>query len=235
MTHTTELVHVPVPGTDRQITATLIDGTPMVSLRHACDSLGIDIEGQRRKLNGKSWATAVMSTAVADDGKVREMTMIDRRTLTMWLATIDENRVNEAARPTLIAFQAQAADALDAYFHEPPVSQFDVLRAAIDQIETAQREAERAKAIAERTEARLDAIEGRHDWFTALAYARLNELPTHTKYLRKLGKHAAIIAKTRGIEPNPVQHQLYGLVNSFPAWVWENAATHHTTTDQADQ
>lgn len=40
--------------------------------------------------------------------------MIDRRTLTMWLATLDENRVAEAARPVVVAFQAEAADALDA-------------------------------------------------------------------------------------------------------------------------
>lgn len=52
------------------------------------------------------------------DDQRREYTMIDRRTLTMWLATIDENRVSDEARPVLIAFQAGAADALDAYFHE---------------------------------------------------------------------------------------------------------------------
>lgn len=44
--------------------------------------------------------------------------MVDRRTLTMWLATIDTSRVSEATRPTLEAYQLEAADALDAYFHE---------------------------------------------------------------------------------------------------------------------
>lgn len=44
--------------------------------------------------------------------------MIDRRTFTMWLGGLDENRVAEDARPALIAFQAEAADALDAYFHD---------------------------------------------------------------------------------------------------------------------
>lgn len=113
-----ELVPVPVPGTDRQIMATVIDGKPFVSLRHACEAIGIDVESQRKKLNGKSWAVAVMSTATAADGKAYETTMIDRRTFTMWLATIDTNRVGPEARPIIEAFQAEAADALDAYFNE---------------------------------------------------------------------------------------------------------------------
>ena len=36
----------------------------------------------------------------------------------MWLATIDTNRVSEVARPTLEAYQLEAANALDAYFHK---------------------------------------------------------------------------------------------------------------------
>ncbi len=226
---TAALVPVAVPGTDRQIMATLVDGKPMVSLRHACDVCGLDPENQRRKLKGKSWATTVLSTVLAADGRAREMLMVDRRTLTMWLATLDERRVAAAARPGVIAYQAQAADALDAYFNKravtaPAVNQFDVLRAAIDQIEAAQREAEEAKAIAIKTEARLDAIEGKHDWFSAIAYARLNDLPTSGQYLKKLGSCAGRIGRSHGVEPTQVQHQLWGWVNSWPAWVWDLAA-----------
>ncbi|AXQ63910.1 antirepressor [Gordonia phage Horus] len=115
---TANLIPIAVPGTDSQIMVTVIDGKPMVSLRHSCEAIGIDTENQRKKLAGKSWATTVLITAVAEDGRPREMTMIDRRTFTMWLATIDTNRVSEAARPIIEAFQAEAADALDAYFHE---------------------------------------------------------------------------------------------------------------------
>lgn len=112
-----DLVPVPVPGTDRQIMATLVDGKPMVSIRHACEAIGIDADNQVRKLKAKSWACTVMST-VQVGGQGREMAMIDRRTFTMWLATVDTNRVSEAARPIIEAFQSEAADALDAYFHE---------------------------------------------------------------------------------------------------------------------
>lgn len=115
----TELVPISVPGTDRQIMAALIDGKPMVSPRHACDVAGLDYSAQIRRLNRTSWATVAMTTMVAADGKTRELAMIDRRTFTMWLATIDTARVkSDETRAIIDAFQVEAADALDAYFNE---------------------------------------------------------------------------------------------------------------------
>lgn len=226
---TAELVPVNVPGTDRAIMATRIDGKPVVSIRHACEAIGLEPARQIQKLNSRSWATVYMTPTVAADGKTRSMAMVDRRTFTMWLATLDASRVSVDARPIIEAFQAEAGDALDAYFNEraiaaPAMNQLDVLRAALDQIEAAQRDAAEARAIAANTEARLDAIEGKHDWFSAIAYARLNGLPTYSAYLRKLGSCAGRIGRSHGIEPTQVQHQLYGWVNSWPAWVWDLAA-----------
>ncbi|TAJ46333.1 MAG: phage antirepressor [Herbiconiux sp.] len=106
----------------------------LVSIRHACDNIGVDYSRQLKKLREKTWATVVLKATVADDGKSREMAMIDRRTFTMWLATIEPSRVAPEVRPVLDAFQSEAADALDAYFHEggainpaATVDQLDVL------------------------------------------------------------------------------------------------------------
>ncbi|WP_166905972.1 phage antirepressor N-terminal domain-containing protein [Mycobacterium sp. DL440] len=115
---TAELVQIAIPGTDRKVMAARVSGREIVSLRHACEAIGLATDSQRRKLNARSWATVTQEVSVAEDGKPREMTMIDRRTFTMWLGGIDENRVSSDARPVLIAFQAEAADALDAYFNE---------------------------------------------------------------------------------------------------------------------
>lgn len=223
-----DLVPVPVPGAD-DLMATQAGGREWAALKPMCDSLGIDTWTQQRKLNAKSWATTSIMTVVAGDGKPRDMAMIDSRSIPMWLATIDEGRVRPEARPKLIAYQREAAAALDAYFNRrdvavPALNQFDVLRAAIDQIEAAQRDAAEAKAIAHRTDERLAAIEGRHDWLSALGYARIHDLPTHTRFLQRLGSCASRIAKSHNVEPNKVQHQLYGAVNSYPVWVWELAA-----------
>lgn len=112
-----KLVTIPVSGTSDPIMAVQHDGTEWAAVRPICDALGIDSKSQRAKLHGKNWATGVIITSVGADGKSREMFMVDRRTLTMWLATIDTNRVSEAARPTLEAYQLEAANALDSYFH----------------------------------------------------------------------------------------------------------------------
>lgn len=116
--HSNALVPVEVPGTDRPIMAAQFDGKPEVALRHASDAIGLDYSTQLRKIKGKSWAVVVMRPTTGADGKTYEMAMIDRRTFTMWLATIDTSRVNDTARPILEAFQAEAADALDAYFND---------------------------------------------------------------------------------------------------------------------
>ncbi|MGI5222463.1 phage antirepressor N-terminal domain-containing protein [Nocardia sp. CA-290969] len=110
-----ELVPVVVPGASLPIQT---DGKRLAALRPVVESLGLDYSGQLQKLKGKSWATVENFSTVGADGKVRDMVGIDRRTVTMWLATLDENRVREEHRADLRAYQAEAADALDAFFHE---------------------------------------------------------------------------------------------------------------------
>lgn len=224
---TTNLVAIKVPGTDSQIMAAEIDGKPMVALKPMCDAVGIDYSTQLRKLKARSWATVGQKPTVAEDGKVREMAMIDRRTMTMWLATLDEKRVSEDARPIVVAFQAEAADALDAYFQagvavntSTEMSPYDFMRMQIDRMEEVHREAQEAKTIATRTEARVDAIEGRHNWFSALGYAIAHGHNTNSQYLARIGREASMIAKAHGIEPTKVQHAHYGKVNSYPVWIW---------------
>lgn len=224
---TAELVRVPVPGAPALL-ATEFDGREWAVLKPMCDTLGIDYAAQLRRLKGRSWA-GIAVTAIPSAGGVQQTTVIDKATIPMWLATIDERRVNEAARPALIAYQREAAAALDAYFNKrtvnvPSVNQFDALRAMVDQLEAAQRTADEARSLAQQTEARLDAIEGKHDWFSAVAYARLHQLPTSTQFLQRLGSCAARIGRSHGVEPTQVQHQLWGWVNSWPAWVWDLAA-----------
>lgn len=90
----------------------------LVALRPACEQLGIQYSKQLQKLKSKHWSTVALKYTVGADGKSREMVMVSRETFTMWLATLEPNRVNESARPVIIAFQKEAAAALDSYFHE---------------------------------------------------------------------------------------------------------------------
>ena len=113
-----QLVTIPVPGTSSPIMAVQHDGTEWAAARHICEALGIDWAGQFTKLKKKAWARVELISMHDSSGRKQEISMVDRRTLTMWLATIDTNRVNEAARPTLEAYQLEAANALDSYFHK---------------------------------------------------------------------------------------------------------------------
>lgn len=107
---------VTIPFHGNQVQAVDVDGTPHVVFRPLVESIGMDFASQYRRLNGKSWATIVKTPTVGADGKNRDMTVIDVRTLTMWLATIDENRVSDEARPLVVAYQSEIADVIESYW-----------------------------------------------------------------------------------------------------------------------
>lgn len=87
-----------------------------IALRRACENIGLDADTQRRKLADKAWATTVMMTVVAADGKSREQVMLHRDSLPMWLATIDAERVEEEMRPKIELYQRECARVLRDHF-----------------------------------------------------------------------------------------------------------------------
>ena len=155
--------------------------------------------------------------------QARQIALFNRRAMTRLAMLFRDSPVARQVRSHLLDIEESTA--------APKLkSEFDILRGMIDQLEESRREASEAKALAIRseaqsakTEARLDAIEGRHDWFAGLGYARLHGLNTSAVHLRKVGLKATAIAKQSGIEAVKVSHQIYGKVNSYPAWVWELA------------
>ncbi|AIK84049.1 hypothetical protein CGLAR1_01925 [Corynebacterium glutamicum] len=108
-----EVATIPFHGTDIQ--SVEVDGEPYVVFRPLVESIGLDFRSQSRRLAGKSWAGMVKMT-IPSGGGPQEMTAINLKTLTMWLATIDENRVNEASRPLVVAYQNEVAEAIESYF-----------------------------------------------------------------------------------------------------------------------
>lgn len=96
------------------------DDKLFVVLKRACEILGIDHDVQRKKLKQAKWATTVMMTAVANDGKTRPMFCLELNSLPMWLATIDESRVRPELQDKLALYQVECADALrDRFFGKP--------------------------------------------------------------------------------------------------------------------
>jgi hypothetical protein len=98
------------------IHTTLIDGQPHIVLKAAIEDLGLDYSTQLAKLRTRSWAVVGQSPMTGADGKTYQMAVAPLRTFLMLLATVNENRVKSAVRPTLIAFQNETADAIEAYW-----------------------------------------------------------------------------------------------------------------------
>ncbi|MFD7109090.1 phage antirepressor N-terminal domain-containing protein [Streptomyces microflavus] len=99
------------------IRTTLIDGVPHIVLKPAVEELGLDYSTQLAKLRTRSWASVGQSPMqMPGDDQVRNLIVVPIRTFLMLLATINENRVKASARPTLVAFQNETADAIEAYW-----------------------------------------------------------------------------------------------------------------------
>lgn len=89
----------------------------LVALKPICRNIGIEYSGQVQRLKRQPWATVGMIPTVGADGRDRDMFAIDRKTLTMWLATIDTNRVKDpSARDLIVVYQKECAEVLDEYF-----------------------------------------------------------------------------------------------------------------------
>ena len=90
----------------------LPDGDVGLVLRQLCEVFDLDVDTQRTKLKEAPWATTVIMTVVAGDGKAREVTVLHRRSLPGWLFSIHSRKVRSAVRAKLVAYQREAADVL---------------------------------------------------------------------------------------------------------------------------
>lgn len=113
-----DIVEVPFNGS-MMIAQRFDDGEIYAALKPICENIGIAYNGQWERLKRTPWATVRIIRTVGADGKQRDIVAISRKTLTMWLATIDTNRLSdEQARHNVTVYQKEAAEALDKYFNE---------------------------------------------------------------------------------------------------------------------
>lgn len=94
----------------------LVDGLPHIVLKPAIEDLGLAYSPQLRKLKSRSWGVVAETVTTGADGKSYEMATTPVRTFLMLLANVNENRVKDEVRPTLVAFQNETADAIEAYW-----------------------------------------------------------------------------------------------------------------------
>jgi hypothetical protein len=109
-----DVVRIPFHG--GEVLAVDTNGKPHVILRPAFEAIGLDADRQIAKLQRQPWATTAVTAGVGEDGKTRQMVVADVRTFLMALATIPASRVSDEARPVLIAYQSEVADAIESYW-----------------------------------------------------------------------------------------------------------------------
>lgn len=163
----------------------LVDGQPRIALKPAIEEIGLDYRTQLRKLKTRSWAVVGESPTTGADGKTYDMKVVPVRTFLMLLATINENNVADEARPILVAFQNETADAIEAYWvrggainPSATVEQVDSLRVQLDGVDRARL-----------AEARLSA------YGVAKKYGLVND-----SYVEGMARHE--LARMNGQEPD---------------------------------
>lgn len=87
-------------------------GAAWMLLRPACEALGLDVEGQRMRLERAPWSFACVMQAEGSHGKRRSYYCLRGDRVAMWLATISVRRVRPELRERLSQWQCEAADAL---------------------------------------------------------------------------------------------------------------------------
>lgn len=93
------------------------DGKVWVSLRRCCEVLGLDTASQWRKLKAKAWACIVEKTMqMPGDPQSRSFSMIELKSLPMWLAGIEARKVKEHVREKLAVYQLECHDVLAEHF-----------------------------------------------------------------------------------------------------------------------
>ncbi len=94
------------------------DGEIFVPIKPICDAIGIDVDAQRNKLNADDFfnSTTAIITAVAADGKEREMYCIRLRDVYGWLATINPGKVAPEAREAVTRYRRECYDVLYEHF-----------------------------------------------------------------------------------------------------------------------
>jgi hypothetical protein len=222
-----EVVAVPFLG--GAIPCFMHDGEPMVILKPLVeDVMRLSWPRQYAKLSADQTAcVAFKAIRLPDDDRIRKHMGVSLETFTVWLAKLQPSRVADEAREIVIAYQREAARVLRNHFFGAAVEKvrddLDVIQSMLDAIRADRDRIAALEAQQTTVEAKLSAIEGQHDHFTALGYAKLTDRPTDRPYLSRIGRRATALLRKRGEEPHRRQDATFGAINVYPADVLEQA------------
>lgn len=185
------------------------------------------IEGARTAAlnNGLAVDTLFVEINEKTGGRPRQNFKLRRHAAYLVAMEGDPSKPQIASAKHYFATRTQEAELLDDMDRDLRL----IVKEAMALQET-RREVERLKLVQQRQgerqdvlEARVDSIEGRSDWYTAMAYCKVNHLPCHLAYRTKLGVAGSKIAKQADITLPKVPDERFGTVNKYPKWVLDKA------------
>lgn len=132
-----------------------------VSVKRICDNLGLAAWNQVKKVkNNQSYRDLHHAIMVEHPSGAKETFCLHLKALTLWLGSIQPNRVREEIRAALIQYQRECMDVLTEHFFGGDSDKTTPLTAAEQLLQTAQVMVEHEQRIVE-VERRLDAQEER--------------------------------------------------------------------------
>ncbi|WP_432091793.1 hypothetical protein [Streptomyces sp. NRRL F-5630] len=186
--------------------------TPLARAMATAKNQGLDVAGNFAR-SGK---------VAGSRGPAQEDYELSRMAAYLLAMNGDPNKGEVAAAQAYFAVKTREAEIAQHVALRPKTGAELVLQMAQELVAQEQRLAsvEHAQAA---TAAKVAALEGRHDWFTALAHARLHGHPTDRRYLARIGRRATTLLRAQGEEPQPRQDATFGSVNTYPVAVLETA------------
>lgn len=155
-------------------------------------------------------------------GKPREDYELSREAAYLVAMNGDPNKSEVASAQAYFAVRTMQAEAVETQRAGLP-GWAVALHALVDQQAAMEVEQHRQAESLRVIEGRVGAIEGAHDWMSALGYARVNGFVTERTYLQRVGVRAGRVLRQDGKEPGKTQHPAFGTVNTYPLWVLERA------------
>jgi len=154
--------------------------------------------------------------------KSREDYELSRQAAYLVAMNGDPNKPEVAAAQAYFAARTVQAEQVDNSMSELPAWAQQQIAAIV---RIGQVEAEMARQAQQMREitARVDSVEGAYGEFTALGYAKLNDLPTNRPWLAQLGKRATAAMRAEGQQPRRRQDATFGLINVYPTWALDAA------------
>ncbi|WP_326565119.1 hypothetical protein VSH64_25075 [Amycolatopsis rhabdoformis] len=134
----------------------------------------------------------------------------------------DPNKPEVAAAQAYFAARTVQAEVVERRASKLP-AWAQALHVLVDQQAAIEVEQQRQAVQVREIDARVASVEGAYGEFAALAYAKLNDLPTDRPSLALLGKRASAVMRAAGQEPRKRQDATFGLINVYPTWALDAA------------